>query len=1258
LTEFLSLLPDADRIERWAIERSEAQEDLAQLIRDLIAETAMPTHLDVPTGRAVVEPGWDGIVTSPGNAWVPAGRSCWEWSVGAPEVKAQENYRKRTDNTPEAERNETTFAFVTPRRWPGRREWVERKQAETMWRDVRVIDPSQLEGWLRTAFGTHLWLAERIDGSLAPDVRTVESCWREWADRFWPPLAATPALVLAGREAEAEAVCSWLGAAGYHFFQCDTVEEGVAFLGAAFLSGEVHAAAARRAAVVSSPHTMSRLLAMRREPMTLVAAYPNAWAREAVEQGHLLIEPVDLEREGAFDFRLRRAKETDLTAALLEMGLEPERAARIARSTKGQMVPLQREISGRPIPAAWSTGPVAKMVAAAAMAGRWNSAVPGDQAAVAGLTGTDYVTVEAALVELTIGVDSPVQRVGTLWSVTARLDAWRKVARTVGEAEWTRYETTALDVLGARDPAFDLPPEERWMANIKDKGRPYSDDLRQGLAEGLAMLAVQSGLVFLPRGRNGADVSTSVVRRLLRAATNDRTGETWASLDDQLPFLAEAAPNVFIEEVRLAAHGREPMIAKLMVEKPGMISPRSRVVGLLWALERLAWSAQFVSAVAEILVRLASLDPGIKSGNRPANSFVEIFRCWHPQTSASAGERLAALDAAISSEPGVTWPLLRQLLPTPHDIGMNTSRPDWRDWAPSDEVRVSTADYWSLVSGLVERLIGLADQDAKRWSALIEAYPDLPPDLSNQVLDGLRALTIETMSPADLGKLNTTLAETVANHRTFTDAEWAIAPERVAVLEGIAARFVPPDPVLEYVWLFDIHPSMERVAGRDYHEYDSRLSDLRKSAIGVVLRAKGLSGVEELVDQARQPRTVGWSLGQVARSDDADDAESRLLDWAASADEPRISAAEGYLAARGQEEGWAWLEATMRSSASDWGPDRAARFLAATWYGREAWRLAADLGPEIERAYWTQFGWYPSKGDEWEAAERLIEFGRPFAAIQRIATGQFRKETPFQTEIAFQALDAAAKSTVPPPPADAVGMDHEVAEVISALDAEGFDETRLADIEWVFARVLEHQPQALKHLHRRLSREPAFFVEIITLIFKADDQERAEEPDPEHVRYAQHAFRLLHTWKGPIPGQSDSGDIDVEALMTWVGDAREKLGKARRSAIGDQRIGHVLWYSPPGLDGVHPHEGVRDLFEALGADDIETGFQIEAVNSRGVAFRGRGGDQERELAAGYAGIATALGARWPRTAAIFRGLEERYEHLGRFEDERAEQEEL
>ena len=60
------------------------------------------------------------------------------------------------------------------------------------------------------------------------------------------------------------------------------------------------------------------------------------------------------------------------------------------------------------------------------------------------------------------------------------------------------------------------------------------------------------------------------------------------------------------------------------------------------------------------------------------------------------------------------------------------------------------------------------------------------------------------------------------------------------------------------------------------------------------------------------------------------------------------------------------------------------------------------------------------------------------------------------------------------------------------------------------------------------------------------------------------------------------------------------------------------------------------------------------INSRGVATRGvyDGGDQERALAARYAGWAQTVG-RWPRTSRLLRELAEDYERDARMEDERA-----
>jgi hypothetical protein len=58
------------------------------------------------------------------------------------------------------------------------------------------------------------------------------------------------------------------------------------------------------------------------------------------------------------------------------------------------------------------------------------------------------------------------------------------------------------------------------------------------------------------------------------------------------------------------------------------------------------------------------------------------------------------------------------------------------------------------------------------------------------------------------------------------------------------------------------------------------------------------------------------------------------------------------------------------------------------------------------------------------------------------------------------------------------------------------------------------------------------------------------------------------------------------------------------------------------------------------------------VNSRGAAYRGRGGDQERELAVDYSSRADAVSGSHPATARLFRELAECYDRDTRREHER------
>src|SRR5664280_1325802 len=107
-------LPTADQIDRWA-NYLPAESELPRLVRRLIRRTAKPSRLDAPAGSSVRAPGWDLVAeVREGNDWVPTGNSFWEMGTDRdPRRKAQDDYKKRTAETPEAIRKGSTFVFVT-----------------------------------------------------------------------------------------------------------------------------------------------------------------------------------------------------------------------------------------------------------------------------------------------------------------------------------------------------------------------------------------------------------------------------------------------------------------------------------------------------------------------------------------------------------------------------------------------------------------------------------------------------------------------------------------------------------------------------------------------------------------------------------------------------------------------------------------------------------------------------------------------------------------------------------------------------------------------------------------------------------------------------------------------------------------------------------------------------------------------------------------------------------------------------------------
>ena len=159
---------DASEIENWAAS-DDARSKLPNLVRWLVGELGNDVTFDIPGGSSVVRSGWDGLTSSvQGNQWVPQGKACWEFSCDKNIKKAaDDNYEKRTADPLGVDVSESTFVFITPRRWGRKRAWVRERSESSPWADVLCWDADDLVAWLEAAPQAAQRFADLIDRRFA-----------------------------------------------------------------------------------------------------------------------------------------------------------------------------------------------------------------------------------------------------------------------------------------------------------------------------------------------------------------------------------------------------------------------------------------------------------------------------------------------------------------------------------------------------------------------------------------------------------------------------------------------------------------------------------------------------------------------------------------------------------------------------------------------------------------------------------------------------------------------------------------------------------------------------------------------------------------------------------------------------------------------------------------------------------------------------------------------------------------------------------
>ena len=190
----------------------EAQELAVNLVYRLVAASCPnPRERRFPLGDSIGQHGPDGIlhVDSGYAPFVPDGRSYWEIGSGGStgkdvQNKATSDYNSLTKALEENIRGDSTFVFVTPRSgvsaWKEQAQaaWLEERRKTGEWKDVQMIDGTNLIDWLHYFPTVGIWLAGRIHGPQLDHIEIPERRWEELRTRGTPP-QLTPDVFLANR---------------------------------------------------------------------------------------------------------------------------------------------------------------------------------------------------------------------------------------------------------------------------------------------------------------------------------------------------------------------------------------------------------------------------------------------------------------------------------------------------------------------------------------------------------------------------------------------------------------------------------------------------------------------------------------------------------------------------------------------------------------------------------------------------------------------------------------------------------------------------------------------------------------------------------------------------------------------------------------------------------------------------------------------------------------------------------------------------
>lgn len=1241
----------ADDLNVWPDKDArDAQENFPLLIRHLLLNTPGVSAVSARAGNGVNEPGYDGVAQSDGTVSVlPPGSLLFEFGtnkdIGA---KATDDYRKRVKQDDAASH---VFVFATPRRWRGKEKWLEEYRSKGIFADVWALDADDLEAWLDVSPVSHYWISEHL-GKQPDEAQTLEQWWDSFHQATQPELPLS--MFTAGRESTRDTLRKLLAEAPRTIMiQADWRDDCLAFIYASLAAdAENQLDALDQSVIIVKSSGVWNRIARQAGKSILIPAFDGAETKPAIDNGHYVIKIVDREQVvyGKVDVKLPRVSRPDVQSLLNDCGINFQKANHLAGLARRNMPSFVRALTrdaAIQMPM-WATDDSAPMLAALTLVGAWDTNNDKDKRAIAALVGSDYDTVTSLCQQRAGGNDPVMSHSGSAWRFASLEEAFRCLSSKITDGVVERWKQLALDVLGEVNPSYGLNPLEKFAQQLNQPTSQvqYSEELKSGIARSLAMVGSMDGDGVLSGKLK--DSVVVITNQLLNRAVGDDSGRVWNLIGPRLRYLAEAAPQQFIDVTinNLRQDSSSLLRAYYVDSNDILFSDPWFHPHLLWALEVLAWSEEYFDDAVECLALLAANPAdGKQRGNRPDESLAAILCGWANFTTVPSGEKLAALDSVKRISATVGWDLLFALWPDWTTI-TPTRTPRFRaDWCPLTDAPVLQCDWVEYRYGLVERALSWSGMTASNLERLVNHINrGILSEDRTKIIDYLGELASSTeFSDDDRYFVWRTVRELAAKH-SHHRAEWSLPEEEVDRLLELSDRWKPTSLVLRRLYLFNHDPGLLDCAlHRDIDDYDQKVEARRQEALSEILAGpQKLDDLEILASRA----VASWVLGQML----ADRQELDFWDiahWVDSSDSKLTAVVDGYLYRALRQRDASWLQDVLddpRLTAS-----QRAAVLRRVPAQLDCWGAVAR-SQDDDNAYWqtAEMGVLPPNHMRY-AIERLVACGRAWDAIDSVSLSiRSAKQEGVTTDLTADVLIGLLHVACTQESAKISSLSYEVGQVLDHIVELKADQVDVARLEILFYPLIGHYREPIV-LHHTLATESHLFVRLMEVAHRGETMLGMDRSASFRI-----AMSVLDGWRG-CPGMTADGKFDAAVMQQWVKTVRQGLAAAELSDIGDYEIGGLLANSPEDENGTWPLPAVCTLIDEVRSENLDEGFIAGMCRGLMSSVRGvyDGGQQEREHAQRYRTWSKQIRSTSRHTARLLGKAAERYEEQAAREDEQA-----